>query len=257
MDDKFERVIADIGDMIVKKEKKKRESHKLVIINEEELIRQIEIRPILYDKSLRGYRKSTLRDQSWKEIAGILGSTIEECRKRWRSLRDAFARHHKHISDEPINSKKKKWLYYDQMYFLAPYLECSSTIDDSGEISHENIIMESEEQIESIEENCDYKQDDGQHTQHNDEQTIDLYDENQVMTRIFASPSNYQITEVSGKKSVPDRTEEYTAIATTDPDERFLLSCSPILKRLPNKKNALARLKIQQILYSIEFGDQC
>lgn len=38
-----------------------------------------------------------------------------------------------------------------------------------------------------------------------------------------------------------------------DPDERFLLSCLPILKRLPNKKNALARLKIQQLLFDIEF----
>lgn len=40
-----------------------------------------------------------------------------------------------------------------------------------------------------------------------------------------------------------------------DPDERFLLSCLPILKRLPNKKNALARLKIQQLLYDIEFDE--
>lgn len=41
----------------------------------------------------------------------------------------------------------------------------------------------------------------------------------------------------------------------TDPDERFLLSCLPILQRLPNKKNALARLKIQQLLFDIEFSD--
>lgn len=40
-----------------------------------------------------------------------------------------------------------------------------------------------------------------------------------------------------------------------DPDERFLLSCLPILKRLPNKKNALARLKIQQLLFDIEFDE--
>lgn len=40
-----------------------------------------------------------------------------------------------------------------------------------------------------------------------------------------------------------------------DPDERFLLSCLPSLKRLSNKKNALARLKIQQLLYDIEFDE--
>lgn len=43
--------------------------------------------------------------------------------------------------------------------------------------------------------------------------------------------------------------------AQNDPDERFLLSCAPILKRLPNKKNALARLKIQQLLFDIEFDE--
>lgn len=45
------------------------------------------------------------------------------------------------------------------------------------------------------------------------------------------------------------------SISHTDPDERFLLSCLPILQRLPTKKNALARLKIQQLLYDIEFAD--
>lgn len=40
-----------------------------------------------------------------------------------------------------------------------------------------------------------------------------------------------------------------------DPDERFLLSCLPIFQRLSNKKNALARLKIQQLLFDIEFSD--
>lgn len=40
----------------------------------------------------------------------------------------------------------------------------------------------------------------------------------------------------------------------TDPDEKFLLSCAPILRRLGDKKNGLARLRIQQVLYEIEFG---
>lgn len=42
----------------------------------------------------------------------------------------------------------------------------------------------------------------------------------------------------------------------TDSNEKFLLSCAPILRRLSDKKNCLARLRIQQILYEIEFGEQ-
>lgn len=44
-----------------------------------------------------------------------------------------------------------------------------------------------------------------------------------------------------------------TFTLSNDSDERFLLSCLPIMKRLPNRKNALARLRIQQMLYEIEF----
>lgn len=45
------------------------------------------------------------------------------------------------------------------------------------------------------------------------------------------------------------------ATAQSDPDERFLLSCLPVFKRLNTKKNALARMRIQQLLYEIEFED--
>lgn len=40
-----------------------------------------------------------------------------------------------------------------------------------------------------------------------------------------------------------------------DPDEKFLLSCLPVLKRLPPRKNAYLKLKIQTLLYEVEFAD--
>lgn len=50
-------------------------------------------------------------------------------------------------------------------------------------------------------------------------------------------------------------TEKKGSRVVTDPDERFLLSCLPILQRLDNKKNASARLQIQQVLYNVEFNE--
>lgn len=41
-----------------------------------------------------------------------------------------------------------------------------------------------------------------------------------------------------------------------DSDEKFLLSCAPTLRRLTARQNALARLKIQQLLFDIEFKDE-
>lgn len=48
--------------------------------------------------------------------------TVDECKKRWRSLRDAFMKQYKQYQRDD-QSIKKKWLFYDKMEFLAPFFE--------------------------------------------------------------------------------------------------------------------------------------
>lgn len=48
---------------------------------------------------------------------------MDESKKRWRSLRDAFMKQFKLFNNDDPILKKKKWLFYDQMEFLGPYLE--------------------------------------------------------------------------------------------------------------------------------------
>lgn len=332
----------------------KREPNKLVIINEEDLIRQVEIRPILYDKSLKGYRKSALRHQYWKEIANSIGSSVEECRKRWRSLRDAFAKHYKLMGRmEPVSYKRKKWIFFDQMSFIAQYLDNSNleieetVLEDFHDNSHDDILIHDSDsganinvndvseltahgsfktEPNSISNNLvdddqanqptnhqHHHQQQQQHHHHqqqhqNDTTTIDLVDGNQFITRIFPSSPNgtaqyltldeqenevvqeqhqhhqhqqqqQQQQQQTLQQSQPHQhqqdqkkdllgvvemnktknnltAEEYATLMNIDGDDKFLLSCSPILKRLSRHKNALARLKIQQILYNIEFGGE-
>lgn len=40
-----------------------------------------------------------------------------------------------------------------------------------------------------------------------------------------------------------------------DADEQFLLSYLPTLKRMTPKQNAIAKIKIQQVLFDVEFGN--
>lgn len=40
------------------------------------------------------------------------------------------------------------------------------------------------------------------------------------------------------------------------PDELFALSLVPALERMTHQQNALARMRIQQVLYDIEFGHE-
>lgn len=53
----------------------KRESRQFIVINEEKLISEVQSRPILYDKALKGYRKPAIREGAWQEVANILDST--------------------------------------------------------------------------------------------------------------------------------------------------------------------------------------
>lgn len=50
----------------------KRESRQFIVIDEEKLITEVQNRPILYDKALKGYRKPAIREGAWLEVATSL-----------------------------------------------------------------------------------------------------------------------------------------------------------------------------------------
>lgn len=54
---------------------KKRDARQYIVINEERLINEVQRRPILYDKALKGYRKPTIRENAWQEVATLVDST--------------------------------------------------------------------------------------------------------------------------------------------------------------------------------------
>lgn len=103
-----------------------------------------------------------------------------------------------------------------------------------------------------------------------EQETYELYERGDGESEVFAGPivienehdnanSQIQIVYCNEKEPKTPVTRKIEApqvkYTITDPDERFLLSCAPILKRLSQKKNSLARLKVQELLYEIEFGD--
>jgi hypothetical protein len=47
---------------------------------------------------------------------------VEECKRKWRNLRDALMRELRRENSGPGPSKKRKYLHYDQMQFLLPIL---------------------------------------------------------------------------------------------------------------------------------------
>ncbi|XP_063825347.1 transcription factor Adf-1-like [Ostrinia nubilalis] len=194
-------------------------------MNELDLIKEVEKRPILYDKSVSGFNKTKLRDDAWKEVQEALNVTEAECKKRWRSLRDSF------IKLQRTHGGRTRWPYHHAMRFLLPHVE---------------------PKMENKEEESDTEDDPPMRFRC-------VPSMPSLPDLSFPSESNEedQDSQPSPKKPRLNSTDEEGCHCNrNDPDELFLLSCAPILQRLSAKQNAGARLKIQQVLYEAEFGMQ-
>ncbi|XP_013106900.1 transcription factor Adf-1 [Stomoxys calcitrans] len=75
------------------------------------LIEAVKMNPVIYDRSHFNYKHFVRKAQTWKTIAESLGVPEQKCTKRWKSLRDKFAR-------ELKISQDSRWRYFKQMSFL-------------------------------------------------------------------------------------------------------------------------------------------
>ncbi|KAG6447082.1 transcription factor Adf-1-like [Manduca sexta] len=195
-------------------------------MNELDLIKEVEKRPILYDKSVSGFNKTKLRDDAWKDVQESLHVSESECKKRWRSLRDSF------IKLQRTHGGRTRWPYHHAMRFLLPHIEPKpeggSKKDEDSDAEEEAARQRAISNLPDLSSFNHDKFDDDEDSQ----------------------PSPKKLRLNSTDEDNPCQCNR------TDPDELFLLSCAPTLKRLNSKKNAVARLKIQKVLYEAEFGNQ-
>ena len=293
---------------------KKRENlpRTFVKLNEEKFVEEIRKFPILYDCTLRDYKKVAYKNAAWKEVGNAMNLTEGECKKRWRSLRDAFVKNLKAHSEDDI--RVTHWIHYRLLEFLLPYIDRNATrkrirtdefIDDddyedemtiSEDISKEEYHEEKESPITYVSNSELNDMIDVNEEEHLEQQTVLIHDdvEEQIEEEgtviieglenqnddsdcsenhpIFISMAQLEKVKEplssatsSNRKCHTDILEEHVIssgsrptsfISDSDSDEKFLLSCTPILRRMSAKKNHLARLKIQQILYEIEYDEK-
>lgn len=128
---------------------------------------------------------------------------------------------------------------------IGPQIVCINT--DGGEYTHQ--IEVDEYQDDQLEEDA---LDAGQFVNNKGP-----FKESSSVYYISAPTSNSTTPNTESQSQSSQRQTKMVSNATTtlnnDSDERFLLSCLPSLKRLSNRKNALARSNIQHLLYKIEF----
>ncbi|XP_023941219.1 transcription factor Adf-1-like [Bicyclus anynana] len=202
-------------------------------MNEIDLIREVERRPILYDKTVSGFNKTKLRDNAWKDVQETLNVSEAECKKRWRSLRDSF------IKLQRTHGGRTRWPYLSAMKFLLPHVETTKGDTPARESNVKRETSDSETEELPRRSAADFSLPD-------------------LTFPDFHSEDEEDSQSQPAKKMRLDVLEELDPCHCnrTDPDELFLLSCAPTLKRLNAKQHAVAKLKIQQVLYEAEFGNQ-
>ncbi|XP_053695768.1 uncharacterized protein LOC128743249 [Sabethes cyaneus] len=370
-----------------------------VKVNEEMFVQEIKKRPILYNTTMKDHKRFSTRHEAWAEVAVVMNLSEQECKKRWRSLRDAFMKVVRNKNEE----EQKTWVHYRLLEFLLPFIgrkgkrsremDCIEGFDtfdedteyveleeevckvprepitvsyvtedgqevfqmlqdpdtipegavigieteDEDEIEENEMLHdidgyeerldstmldfheryeatdqqlvteerikqehyceagESEIHMEEIEmdsiiseeNNADAKSEHTKTIQENSTEftsTNQLLDKQNVCTMISQEEDELSMADLvsSGVDLVSNQTPTQTSIEqqpvrvetpvnavctplrrepesdtrSSDSDEKFLLSCAPILRRLPNKKNQLARLKIQQLLFELEYDEK-
>ena len=86
----------------------------------EALIDLVHQYPALWDKQHSKYKDINYKDARWRDIAEILSIPKDDAIKKWKSLRDTYARQKsiKSKSGDGLSDSKPRWKYFTIMSFL-------------------------------------------------------------------------------------------------------------------------------------------
>ncbi|CAG9822151.1 unnamed protein product [Phaedon cochleariae] len=90
------------------------------------LIEAIQQFEYLYDLSNKSYKDSKKKYQAWQHISRVLNSSVEECMKLWKHLRDRFVKEKKKFpsgAGAPISN----WVHFDAMLFYNKFTKKRKT----------------------------------------------------------------------------------------------------------------------------------
>ncbi|XP_045467019.1 transcription factor Adf-1-like [Harmonia axyridis] len=108
-------------------------------IEMQKIIELVRKHPILYDLSHEDYKNIRKKDKIWDEIGKEICEDGEAVKKKWRNLRDSYAKYirgHKITTGQATNLKKK-WIWADQMEGFRPFLSFTKTSSNVSEILSE------------------------------------------------------------------------------------------------------------------------
>ncbi|KAK4305112.1 hypothetical protein Pmani_022988 [Petrolisthes manimaculis] len=111
-------------------------------VDNRKLIREVKKRPALYNTKLKGHSDRNIREMLWDEVCRAVVSEWDNLtelerrehyrhlQRRWKSLKDCFRREQVQRKKGADSYRKRQYIYYNHLLFLANPSESQQSIKD-------------------------------------------------------------------------------------------------------------------------------
>ncbi|XP_061716981.1 uncharacterized protein LOC133524846 [Cydia pomonella] len=177
----------------------------------------------LWDQRDARYHARDHQRTAWREISEEMKIPVDDLKKRWKVLRDTFAKELKKAIQQSAQASDtelySKWPHFKRLLFLQKTIRsCKDSVADVCEVSVEN------SQDEEASNNTDPQS---------------PHSENKFKSALKRRRDSTEERKLS-------RIEE--SFPTNDHDAQFLMSLWPFLKDVPKHRKLMVRTKLQQVL---------
>ncbi|XP_063384719.1 transcription factor Adf-1-like [Cydia fagiglandana] len=172
----------------------------------------------LWDQRDARYHARDHQRNAWREISEEMKIPVDELKKRWKVLRDTFAKELKKLqqSGQALDTElHSKWPHFKRLLFLQGTIRSyKDNTADSCEVSVENNLDEEAS---------------------NNTDPLSPHSENKKCT-------------VKRRRDSTEERKFDESFSPNDHDAQFLMSLWPFLKDVPKNRKLMVRNKLQQVL---------
>jgi len=244
---------------------------------EEELIKYVRINPILYDFKNKEYRNQLARKEAWDEIGVKLGKSGILCKDTWNKLRNAYtnALNRRKTKSAEATKKMVKWIYEDQMKFLAPIVIPRQTRGNSRRISQNEIQKQeydsNNEEIEAIEDKIQLYQPNNVNEPFSTDQPDIISPEYSSTFQQYLTPQkDLESKNINMENTVSElisimknnscinshHSQNQSSASQTcmhDEEEMFFLSLAKFFKKLNPAERIRVKSEVSQVVFQAEY----
>ncbi|XP_026820590.1 uncharacterized protein LOC113559163 [Rhopalosiphum maidis] len=232
------------------------------ITDDELLVEEVSKNRVLYDSSHEKHKDVNFKDVIWNNISSVVGQCAEDCKKRWRNIRDTYMRHKKKLGTGSSALAKKKWFLADSLTFLnnVEYERNTTTNINASDTTTNDTTTN----VNTNDSFMDFLS----------EESSELFDEDNTTEKSTKEPNfkefqkpNKKFKSKYNKKDFSKHQSERTVIiqnlhkqnetilnkvTNNDETDLFFQSIAAMVKKLPPRGISEARLQILKTISELE-----